>query len=120
MGITVRGMEFAVASGVMAARAADEALKTGDFSRKGLSFYEKLLRESFVMKDMETFRHTGEVLDNPRLFTVYPKFISELLDAVFTINENPRKALYRSGMDVAKKHILNWDGFKDFLSLRKI
>jgi len=120
MGVTVRGMEFAVASGVIAARVIDEALKKNDFSAQFLSLYEKRLRESFVMKDMETFRHTAEVLANPRLFTVYPACISSLLDAVFTVGEGPRKGLYRSAMDAAKKHAGPWSAFKDFLSLRKI
>jgi electron transfer flavoprotein-quinone oxidoreductase len=120
MGVTVRGMEFAIASGVIAARVIEEALKKNDFSAQFLSLYEKRLRESFVMKDMETFRHTAEVLANPRLFSVYPACISSLLDAVFTIGEGPRKGLYRSAMDAAKKHTGAWSAFKDFLSLRKI
>ncbi len=120
MGVTVRGMEFAVASGVIAAGVIDEALKKNDFSAQFLSLYEKRLRESFVIKDMETFRHTAEVLSNPRLFTVYPTCVSSLLDAVFTIGEGPRKGLYRSAMDAAKKHVGVWSAFKDFLSLRKI
>jgi electron transfer flavoprotein-quinone oxidoreductase len=120
MGVTVRGMEFAVASGVIAARVIDEALKKNDFSAQFLSLYEKRLRESFVIKDMETFRHTADVLSNPRLFTVYPVCISSLLDAVFTVGEGPRKGLYRSAMDAAKKHAGPWSAFKDFLSLRKI
>jgi electron transfer flavoprotein-quinone oxidoreductase len=120
MGVTVRGMEFAVASGVIAARVIDEALKKNDFSAQFLSLYEKRLRESFVIKDMETFRHTADVLSNPRLFTVYPACISSLLDAVFTVGEGPRKGLYRSAMDAAKKHAGPWSAFKDFLSLRKI
>ncbi len=120
MGVTVRGMEFAVASGVIAARVIDEALTKNDFSAQFLSLYEKRLRESFVMKDMETFRHTAEVLANPRLFTVYPACISSLLEAVFTIGEDPRKGLYRSAMDATKKHVGVWNAFKDFLSLRKI
>jgi electron transfer flavoprotein-quinone oxidoreductase len=120
MGVTVRGMEFAVASGVIAARVADEALTKGDFSAEFLSLYEKRLRESFVMKDMETFSRTAEALANPRLFTVYPACVSSLLDAVFTIGEGPRKGLYRSAMDAARKHVGVWGAFKDFLSLRKL
>jgi electron transfer flavoprotein-quinone oxidoreductase len=120
MGVTVRGMDFAVASGVIAARVIDEALRKNDLSAQFLSLYEKRLRESFVIKDMETFRHTADVLANPRLFTVYPACVSSLLDAVFTIGEGPRKGLYRSAMDAAKKHAGAWSAFKDFLSLRKI
>jgi len=49
-------MEFAIASGVMAARAISSATKKKDFSSQALSEYEKLLKDSFVLKDMETFK----------------------------------------------------------------
>ena len=120
LGLTVRGMEFAVASGAIAADVANEALGKGDLSENFLSLYEKKLKESFVLPDMKTFRHSREVLENKRLFTVYPKFLSELLDALFTVGRGPKEPLYRSAKEVAKKHILNWQGFKDLLSLRKM
>ncbi len=120
LGVTVRGMEFAVASGVIAAEVADEALAKGDTSAQFLALYEKKLRESFVLPDMETFRHSREVLENPRLFSVYPKFFCELLETVFTIDSRPKASLYKTAKDVARKYMLNWEGFKDFLSLRKM
>ena len=120
MGLTVRGMEFAVASGAVAADVANEALSKGDTSRATLSAYETKLRESFVLKDMETFRHAREVLENERFFTVYPKFICNLLEELFTINDGPKKGLYRSAVDVTKRYISGWQGFKDFLSVRKM
>jgi electron transfer flavoprotein-quinone oxidoreductase len=120
LGLTVRGMEFAVASGVMAAEVADEALAKGDTSSQFLSLYEGRLRESFVLKDMETFRHSREVLENPRLFTVYPKFVCEILESLFTIDSRPKAALYQTAKEVARKYVLRWEGFKDFLSMRRM
>ena len=66
-GITVRGMEFAIASGVLAARAIITATEKKDFSSQSLAEYERLLKESFVLKDMETFKKAPHFLDNPRL-----------------------------------------------------
>ncbi len=120
MGVTVRGMEFAVASGVIAAEVADEALKKENVSAEFLSLYEKRLRDSFVMKDMETFRRSGEILANPRLYTVYPAFISSLFDALFTIDDKPKTGLYRAASKVMKAGLLNWQGLKDFLSFRRM
>jgi len=120
MGITVRGMEFAVASGVIAAEVATDALNKGDISKRYLAEYEKRLASSFVLRDLETFRHSKEVLENPRLFNVYPKFLSSLLNVLFTVSDTPRKNLYRSAMTLAKQYILNWEGMKDFWSLRKL
>ena len=120
LGVTVRGMEFALASGVIAAEVTDAALSQGDTSAPFLSLYEKKLKESFVIQDMETFRHSREVLENPRLFTVYPKFINELMETLFTIDDKPKASLYKSAKETAKKYVLNWEGLKDFLSMRRM
>jgi electron transfer flavoprotein-quinone oxidoreductase len=120
VGITVRGMEFAIASGVLAAEVAHEALEKGDRSEAFLGDYEKRLRETFVLKDMETFRHSSEVLENERLFTTYPKFICTLLGALFTVDDKPQTSLYERAMGVAKEHVLNWQGVKDFMTMRKM
>ncbi len=120
LGVTVRGMDFALASGVIAADVAHEALSRGDVSARFLSLYEERLKESFVLSDMETFRHSREVLENPRLYTVYPKFICELMDVLFSVGGGPKPSLYKSAKEVARRHVLNWGGFKDFLSLRRM
>jgi electron transfer flavoprotein-quinone oxidoreductase len=120
VGITVRGMEFAIASGAIAAETANEALEKGDTSAATLAEYEKRLRGTFVLKDMETFRHSREVLENERLFTVYPKFLCTLLGSLLTVDDKPQTSLYQRAMGVAKEHILNWQGMKDFISIRRI
>ncbi len=120
MGMTVRGMDYAIASGVIAADVADQALAKGDFSAAFLSLYEKKLQESFVLKSMEAFRHSKEVLENPRLFTVYPTFVCELFEQLFTVGANTKSPLYKTAMATAKKYVLNREGFRDFLSLRKM
>jgi electron transfer flavoprotein-quinone oxidoreductase len=120
LGLTVRGMEFAIASGVMAAEVADAAIAEADTSGQFLSLYEEKLKESFVLRDMETFRRSREVLENPRLFTVYPKFLCELFESLFTVGSEPKAPLYRTAMEKARKYVLKWDGFKDFLSFRRM
>jgi len=120
VGITVRGMEFAIASGVMAAETANEALERGDASEALLAGYEKRLREIFVLKDMETFRHSREVLEKERLFTVYPRFICSLLGSLFTVDEKPQASLYQRAMGVAKQHMFSWQSIKDIMDFRKL
>ncbi len=120
LGLTVRGMEFAIASGVMAAETAVEALDGNDVSENFLSRYEKKLRESFVLPDMETFRNSREVLDRQRFFTVYPRFMCELFDELFTIGDKPKESLYRTAKRVAKKYVLNMETLKDLLAARKL
>ncbi|NPV90593.1 MAG: FAD-dependent oxidoreductase [Firmicutes bacterium] len=93
LGVTVRGMEFALASGVIAARAVKQAFEKKDFSVGSLSKYGQLLKESFVLKDMETFRAAPEVLDNPRFFNHYPQLMGKILQDLLTIGDGPKEKL---------------------------
>ena len=93
MGITVRGMEFAIASGVMAARAIIEARTKNDFSASTLSCYQQLLEDSFVMKDFRTFQHAPQILVNPRFYGHYPKFVGGLLEDLYTVGPGPKPKL---------------------------
>ncbi|MEN6617226.1 MAG: FAD-dependent oxidoreductase, partial [Syntrophorhabdus sp.] len=120
LGLTVRGMEFAVASGVLAAETAIEALDAGDTSLNSLSRYETKLRDSFVLPDMETFRNAQAVLDRNRFFTVYPKFLNELFGELFTIDDKPKENLYKTARRIAGKYVLNMETMKDFLAARKL
>jgi electron transfer flavoprotein-quinone oxidoreductase len=120
MGLTVRGMEFAVASGVLAAETAHQALEKGDCSSRSLSSYESRLRESFVLRDMETFRGMRKILENPRLNTVYPKLLCELLGNLYTIDDGPKTPFYAEIKAVRAKHLPLIEGFKDLLSLRRV
>jgi electron transfer flavoprotein-quinone oxidoreductase len=91
VGLMVRGMEFAIASGVLAAQAVKEAREKKDFSAMSLSVYQTLLEGSFVLKDLKTFQHAPAFLDNPRLFQHYPQMAGDLLQSLFTIGPEPKQ-----------------------------
>lgn len=91
VGLTVRGMEFAAASGVLAAQAVRQAREKKDFSATCLSVYQRLLEDSFVLKDLKTFQHAPAFLDNPRLFQHYPQLAGDLLQSLFTIGSEPKQ-----------------------------
>jgi electron transfer flavoprotein-quinone oxidoreductase len=91
VGLTVRGMEFAIASGVLAAQAVKHARERKDFSATGLSIYQTLLEKSFVLKDLKTFQHAPAFLDNPRLFKHYPQMAGDLLEHLFTVGPEPKQ-----------------------------
>ncbi|NLW45644.1 MAG: FAD-dependent oxidoreductase [Syntrophomonadaceae bacterium] len=101
MGITVRGMEFAIASGVIAARAVQQARERNDFSAASLACYQQMLEQSFVLQDFKTFRHAPQFLENPRLFSFYPEFADRILEEVFTFGEGPKAKL----SDTVRKHL---------------
>jgi electron transfer flavoprotein-quinone oxidoreductase len=56
IGVTVRGMEYALASGYYAAQAVLKAREAGQYTANQLSVYELLLKDSFVMKDFQNFK----------------------------------------------------------------
>lgn len=104
MGYQVRGMDFAVASGRMAAEAACAAIDAGDTSAAGLASYKTKMEDSFVIKDLETFRrwpHTMEHWDS--MFTDYPTMVAEMMNAMFSVDGEPQKPLAKRMMPIVKK-----------------
>jgi electron transfer flavoprotein-quinone oxidoreductase len=118
--VTVRGMEYAMVSGVLAGRAVKRAKEKNDFSASSLSHYEKLLDESFIMKEMNSFKGTLSVLENKRVFSIYPQAISNLFEKVMRVDENPKETLYQTISQAIRKDFLNLQTFKDWLQFRKI
>jgi electron-transferring-flavoprotein dehydrogenase len=49
---SLKGIHYAVQSGIYAARAIFEALKTGDTSAASLAPYDKMVNESYIMRDL--------------------------------------------------------------------
>lgn len=85
VGYSVRGMDLAVESGVLAAKAVLKAKAAGDFSADSLS-YDKMLDESFVMSDLKLYKNLPEFLGNERIFDDYPKMMSGIMKDLFVIN----------------------------------
>ncbi len=120
MGIIVRGMDLAIASGAIAAEAIKEAKKLSDYSAKSLSFYETLLRDSFVMKDLHTFRNVWKVLNNPRLFAKYPGVIVALMEDLMHIGSDPKPKLSSTVRKHLRKSFFNFSSLRDALGLLRI
>lgn len=93
MGYTVRGMDFAIASGMYAADAIIKAKRLGDYSAGALRYYDIMIEDSFVGKDLKTYRHFPEFLNNPRIFQKYPGMVNGIMSDVFTVNGDGAKPL---------------------------
>jgi len=119
-GITVRGLDFALASGVMAARALLRARKQGDFSAASLAHYETLLKDSFVWQDLQTFQHMPDFLANPRLFEFYPSVACDLLERVMRVGQEPKEKLSTTVFRAVRQNFMRVDVLKDLLRARKI
>jgi len=90
--IHYEGTNFAMASGEAAAKTVLEAKKKGDYSEKSLSYYQKLLNESFVMKDLKRYRKLNRFAEaNPEFFDGYFDAITRMAVDYFTVNELPKR-----------------------------
>lgn len=103
VGYTIRGMDLAIASAQAAAQAVLQAKERNDFSKAGLSSYETLLNESFVMKDLKQYQKLPEFLENPRIFNQYPQMVADIMADLFTVDGTPAKPLRKKIMAHCKK-----------------
>ena len=72
---------------------------TGDFSAAGLAGYRRRLEESFVLRDMKQYRNVPHLMENPRLFSDYPKMTAGIMRDLFRYDGSPvppvRKSLWQ-------------------------
>jgi len=100
-GITLRGMDMAIASGMAAAETVKIAIEKNDFSKKTLSHYERLLKNDFVLADMRTFKRAPEFLQNKRLYSMYPKLVCRLFHRLALVR-GPKKRLFDELLEETK------------------
>ncbi len=91
LGVIIRGVDFAMESGRLAAEAVTKAHELGKYDEEALSVYGKLLEESFVLRELKTFRNAHKVLIEPRLYSNYVRMINNLLRRYFEVDGMPRK-----------------------------
>lgn len=91
-GVTLRGMDMAIASGAAAAEAVKEAIEKQDFSKRSLSYYEQLLKNDFVLRDRETFKNAPEFLRNAKLYSLYPELACRLFHRLALVKGAKKRA----------------------------
>ena len=104
MGYQVRGIDFAVASGQMAAEAACEAIDKGDVSEAGLAGYKERMEASFVIQDLRTFSKWPHVMEGwDSMFKEYPSMVKEVFNAMFSVDGRPQRPLAKRVMPIVKE-----------------
>ncbi|MEB3845367.1 MAG: FAD-dependent oxidoreductase [Desulfurococcales archaeon] len=78
-GYTIRGVDFAVYSGKLAAETVIEALNNGGPTGENLKRYEDKVKASFIYKELVKHRGIEKVMEDPLFFTKLPA----LLNTVF-------------------------------------
>jgi electron transfer flavoprotein-quinone oxidoreductase len=120
IGYMVRGMDLAITSGELAARAVLEARERGDFSSASLKSYKTMLDKSFIMNDLSVYKNFPDFMDNPRIFKQYPAMVSNIMADMFVVDGKPAVHLQKKVM----KHLkavglinLAKDGLKGMKSI---
>ncbi len=90
------GTNLAMISGKLAGETAIKALECGDFSKKMLSHYEKNLQNSFVLKDMKTYKELMDVFHNRQqaFLNYYLKKINSFFEMFTSVNSIPKRENY--------------------------
>jgi electron transfer flavoprotein-quinone oxidoreductase len=114
-GLILEGANFAVASGIAAAETIIKAKENGDFSEESLSTYKKLLDDSFVLKDLKTFKKAPHFLENPHIYNLYPDLACDLARRIFTNDGQPRKTTWNSLKESLEDRASLWQIVPDFI-----
>ena len=115
-GLTVRGMDLAVASGVAAAVGIGSALEGNDTSKVGLAGYREQLFASYAGQDMKTYARAPSFLEVQRMYKDYGELIGNVLYGAFNLDNQPRQHLAAVALKAFKKspvkirHLIS-DGF---------
>ena len=90
------GTNLAMISGKLAGEVAVEALNAKNYSKKFLSRYEKVLRKSFVIKDMHTYKDLMDIChQRQKAFLDYDlRKINSFFEMFTTVNSVPKRDNY--------------------------
>lgn len=115
-GKAIQGMDYAMRSGIIAAKTIVKSKKKNDFSEQALKEYEDALADSYVMKDINNFQDAVHLLHDPIMTQKMPNLICEFGRNFFTIKNQPTKKARTMLNESVKKHASWWDlvkvGFK--------
>jgi len=119
-GLTVRGMDLAIGSGIAAGDAIVEAVAAGDVTAAGLAGYRRRIDEGFVGQDLRTYAKAPKFLERPRMYGAYGELAADLFHDVFSLDTTPRKhlaavartALGRSGIGIRQVLSDGWAGVR--------
>lgn len=90
------GTNLAMISGKFAGETAIEALKKGDFSANTLALYQKKLENSFILKDLKSYKDVMDIVHHraPSFLGYYPHKIEEFFKMFTSVDSVPKRTKY--------------------------
>ncbi len=87
--MTLRGMDFAIISAAAAAKAILAGRDKGAYTAATLAEYETNLKQTSIYQDWQTFKATYPLLENKRLFELYPDLACKVMENLFAPSTEP-------------------------------
>ncbi len=87
--VTLRGIDFAIISAAAAAKAILAAKEKGSYTVSELGSYETNLKQTSIYQDWQTFKDSYPLLENERLFDLYPDIACNVMESLFCPTTQP-------------------------------
>jgi len=108
-GRAIRGMDYAMRSGILAAETVLEAKEAADFSRDMLQNYRAALESSFVLKDMRRFQNAVDLLHREEMVDLLPTLVCDVGHKFFRVDTEPAKKVHALFRESVRSHASYWD-----------
>ncbi|SPT75058.1 FAD-dependent oxidoreductase [Arcanobacterium haemolyticum] len=107
-GFAIRGMDLAAESARCAALAVHDALEAEDYSVNALKAYERNVADSWLGKDMETFKKAPDFLaTTPQMYGQIGEYAADVLHGVYNMDRTPRRRIVSLALAMLKKSPLS-------------
>jgi electron transfer flavoprotein-quinone oxidoreductase len=102
-GVWLEGVNFAMASGLAAARAIVES------PTRAVANYERLVRGDFVLRDHQRLRHAPELIFSEFVQRTQTELACDVVEAMFTVtNPTPKPGLVRITWRALRRREVRW------------
>jgi electron transfer flavoprotein-quinone oxidoreductase len=92
-GIMIQGMNYAIRSGIEAAETALAAKKASSATAAQLSEYTRRLAATNILGDFRDFARMDHLKWNPRMYSTYPAFATELFHRLMSESGGPKRPI---------------------------
>ncbi len=90
------GSNLAMTSGKLAAQAVLRAKEWNDYSAASLKYYDQLVRDSWIFRDLYKYRNMGHYFEShPEFFGFYPEVLNEAAREMLTVDGVSKRAKQR-------------------------
>lgn len=116
-GLSIRGIDLAILSGIAAAQA---IIYSESVEAVGPQYIKELERLKLT-QTMKLFAGWPELTGNPRMSTVYPSMMNDMMRTMFAVDGQVPEKINKAMLKIARQHVsmtdLLADGWKGFRSI---